>query len=477
MGDCRQEGTKTIFHKLSVGVRRNVVTILVFLLVCIVEGAIFLHSTGPLTIPDSDLHANAAYVLATGQEFTHAEKRADPWNNPVKIQEVTGDSRYLSRYGASNGAVSYLLENFRNDARTADASQTGRFSKILYDRNRAVQESVNEMPKKTMSVPAHHLGTGNRSNQYFPIVYLPQACGVWLGLKLGTPPFTTWQLGRIANFLVFLVLFSLAIALLPRGKYFLAVLGVLPGTVFLATSLMADGLYISVAALFVALFLRTVERDKPINNRVLAVFVILTALLLFSKGVYVALALLLMVLPANVLSTKRKVWFVVISMLVTLPIYGIWSVLFGSSFPTVNVAANTEYAGKHPFKIVVMVLLSTLQFLSKHFPTQFFGILALVAVLVAWVVFIVINRSAIKKEKKESWVSAYRYVLMSVVIVLLIVLAIDTFEALIWNQLSTMSWKDYIYGLEERYLWPLMPLLLTIGYTHKNRHLSTKILS
>lgn len=453
--------------KPAVSIKRNLLVALAFVIVCAAEGAAFIQSTGPLSIPDSDLHANSIYALATGQSFNPVERQGDPYGNQVKVQHITGDSRYLLRTGMHNGTVAHLLEEFRKAARQDDeVPHTPLVSRVLYDEHRASQESVDRQPERTVTVPVKAIT--NRSNQYFPIVYVPQALGVWVGMEAGLGPFSNWQLGRIFNFILFLVLYALAIAVLPRGNVFLAVAGVMPMTVFLASSLMADALYIGVATLFVAMAMRCADSGGRMSNGTLAVFVAMTGLLVFCKGVYVVLALLLMVLPKRVLSMKRKFVFVVVSMLVALPVYGVWSATLSSTFPTVNVADNLAYVGEKPVKIMVMVALSTVATLWQNFPLYFLDTAGFFVVLAAWVGYIVYNRRVFgSKDGGDGgrWFSVYRYALIAVVITLLIFVAIYGVEALIWNQLRYMTWRDYLLGMEERYFFPLVPLLLTVCYT------------
>ncbi|WEV46571.1 DUF2142 domain-containing protein [Bifidobacterium sp. ESL0690] len=453
--------------KPTVGAKRNLLIVLVFVVVCAAEGAMFIQTTGPLSIPDTDLHANSIYAVVTGQEFNPVQGHKDPYGNQVRVQHITGDSRYLFRTGMHNGMVSDLLEEFHQEASRQNGrhSHASFLSHFLYDKHRVIQESTDRQHALTVTIPVKTLT--NRSNQYFPIVYAPQALGVWIGMKIGLSPFANWQLGRITNFLLFLALYALAIAILPRGKAFLAILGVLPMTVFMASSLMADALFISVATLFVALVLKCAESGGRMGNGALAGLVALTALLVFCKGVYVALALLVMVLPKKVLSTKRKIGFVAVSMLVSLPIYGVWSVMFSSTFPNVNVAQNVAYAGKRPVKIVAMVLYSTLSAFWQNAPKYSFDVMAFVVLIVVWLGYIAYNRRVFKTKKNESWIAVYRYALTSLVILALILLAIYAIEALIWNRLYYMGWNDYLMGMEERYFFPLLPLLLTVAYTDK----------
>ncbi|WEV72334.1 DUF2142 domain-containing protein [Bifidobacterium sp. ESL0790] len=463
------KSTKLNDKEVSKPKRTNIIIICVFVVLCAIEGIEFIQSTGPMSIPDSDLHANTAYSIATGQAFSPAYKCVDPHGNQVKVQHTKGDARFLKREGVRNDLISWLVASFYHDGIDSARQGTHGVSPLmpLYDSYRVKQQASDHQPARTITVPLKGTMTGNRANQYFPIVYLPQAAGVWLGIRLGVSPFNAWQLGRASNLIVFLVLFGLAIAVLPRGKVFLTVLGMLPLTAFLASSLMSDAFYIAISALLIALVMKSAESKERMSNGGLALCITLTVLLFFAKYVYVVLALLVMVLPRRVLSTKRKAWFVGISMAIALPIYGIWSHTVGSIFPNVNVADNIAYALKRPGKVMVMIMLSILRTFPQNYPKKAISIAMLAVIVIAWVAYIVWNRKALVRDKSESWIASHRYFLVSIVIAILVYVLIYAIEAMIWNVLPTMKWTDYLIGVEERYVWPLLPLLLTIAYVDK----------
>lgn len=143
--------------------------ILFFLVFALLEGSFFINAKGALTLPDPSIHAYSSYALATGQILNKPERQRDKYGNEIKIQPITGDSRFLDLTGNHNSLVASII---------SDSSS--------YDHNVELQRSVDQSASgKTITVAS---GTHrSRSNQYFPAIYLPQAVGVWVGRILINP--------------------------------------------------------------------------------------------------------------------------------------------------------------------------------------------------------------------------------------------------------------------------------------------------
>lgn len=422
----------------------------------VLQGIFFIQSVGALSIPDSDLHANSAYAFATGQILNPTYEETDQYGNQIKIQPITGDSIYLSRKGTQNALITDIIGNLAFVGSNVDP----------YKKN---QESVNNDSNTIITVPQSSVG--NRSNQYFPLIFLPQAIGVWIGIHTHAPPYTSWQLGRITNFIVYLLLFSLAIVLIPRGKFFLALIGCIPPTIFLASSLMADSLFISVSALFIALVFKAVGDNKAISRRIFISLVLLTVLLFFSKLVYVAEALLVLVLPRSILSTKRKIKFVGISMLISVPIYGLWSYFYAKTPAATNLQSNKDYIVHNTHQILRMIAKSIyyLYLRWKQLPPVF--MYSSWAIIVATVIFIIstwyfsrYHAVAPKKHGFTTILGNLRYPLTAIIIAVVVLLLTYFSLLLTWTTLPPISYYAEIDGMQGRYLIPIIPLLLSLGF-------------
>ena len=416
---------------------------LFFLAFALLQGSFFITTVGALSFPDPNIHAYASYSAATGQILNKPDRQIDAYGNAVKIQQLHGDPRFLSLQGCQNALVVTLLNQ------TSD-----------YDPKLEEQKAVDSLAPGEEVTVASLKGT-NRANQYFPAVFLPQAIGIWIGLHTHQSPYQTWQLGRISNLVVYILLFCLAIAIIPRGKMFLAVIGALPHGMFIASSLMADALFISLCAVFIALFMAITTRNKPASRGEMVALSVLTVLLFMCKTVYVSLAVLILVLPRRILSTKRKTLCLGSSALAILAIYVTWSSLYSTVWAEAPISQNLRFMLRHPFKMCMAVawnfMREPLQLLKLGAPS----VLLVIILGLAWgVLFHNSHPTQRKVASARGFISLYRYQIASALAFLLLICLVYASMMLTWNNLPQMKIGDPIKGLQARYLEPFLPLLV-----------------
>ena len=416
---------------------------LFFLVFALLQGSFFITTIGALSFPDPNIHAYASYSAATGQILSKPDRQIDEYGNAVKVQQLHGDPRFLSLQGFRNELVVTLLNQ------TSD-----------YDSKLEEQKAVDDLApsKEATAASAKHT---NRANQYFPAVFLPQAIGIWTGLHTHQSPYQTWQLGRISNLVVYILLFCLAIAIIPRGKMFLAVIGALPHGMFIASSLMADALFISLCAVFVALFMAIATRNEPASRGQVVALSVLTVLLFMCKTVYASLAVLILVLPRRILSTKRKALCLGSSALAILAIYGTWSSLYSTVWASASVSQNLRFMLRHPFKMCMAVawnfMREPLHLLGLGAPS----VLLVIILGLAWgVLFHNSHPTRRKVTSTRGFFSLYRYQIASALAFLLLICLAYASMMLTWNNLPQMEIGDPINGIQARYLEPFLPLLV-----------------
>ncbi|MBT1172704.1 DUF2142 domain-containing protein [Bifidobacterium sp. MA2] len=419
----------------------NLAPVLVFLVLAMLQGTYYMHAVGPLTMPDPDLHATTSYAVATGQVFNPTVTKTDEHGNPVKVQPLVGDSRYLENENFRNVLVSSLLDE--------------PFTKDKHD---ALQQGANRETPRTVTIPNAHMR--NRSNQYVPIAYLPQGIGLAIGMHTGHSPYDSWQMGRQANLVMFLMLFSLAIMLAPRGKFLLVLIGVIPQTAFISSSLMADASYIGISACFVALVLRFADRGSRLS---LIEFAGLTAsaVLLFScKGVYAAEALLALALPAAVLSWRRKgVFAALVAVLAAVP-YLVWHARFGGMLARVNVGDNIAFMTRYPIRVLKIILWNICQLPQTIPDLPGVGALAVAAVVGGWILATANAGRTNPPDDLAGWWRSYRYAAIAVIVAVAVLTAIYASLMATWMDMPDLPLTGEVEGFQGRYLLPLAPLLL-----------------
>lgn len=91
---------------------------------------------------------------------------------------------------------------------------------------------------------------------YTPVPYVPQSIAVAAGTLAGARPIVIFYAGRVLNLLAAIGILAAAMRIAPDLRPIIAVVALLPMSMFLLGSLSADALAISLGALFTALALR-----------------------------------------------------------------------------------------------------------------------------------------------------------------------------------------------------------------------------
>ncbi|MBR0270987.1 MAG: DUF2142 domain-containing protein [Methanobrevibacter sp.] len=154
--------------------------------------------------------------------------------------------------------------------------------------------------------------------------YLPQAIGIVLAKLLDLNAIWMLWLGRLFNLLVYAGIISLAIRKSPILKFQLLIVSILPLAIYQAASMSVDGMFSAFAILAFAYFLYFYKTPK-IKWIDLAIFygaIILSGIL---KSPFLALSLLIFLIPNNHFESKLQN---IVSKLAILPTLGIgigWS--------------------------------------------------------------------------------------------------------------------------------------------------------
>jgi uncharacterized membrane protein len=169
---------------------------------------------------------------------------------------------------------------------------------------------------------------------YSPAPYLPQAVGILAGRLAGTSPLVIFYLGRFANLAAWIALMYLALRTVPLFKWVFFMLALAPITLFLASSLSADGLTNALAFLLTAVFLHSAyQRQDPVSRGELVVLLALGILLALSKQAYVSLMGLFLLIPAaRFESLKQRIWMGAVLLVIPVAASLVWSSMVGHLF-------------------------------------------------------------------------------------------------------------------------------------------------
>lgn len=137
--------------------------------------------------------------------------------------------------------------------------------------------------------------------------YLPSALMLALTRLCGGSGHLLLLLGRWTNLFLVTALIAISIRLIPRGKVFVACLGLLPETIYLANSFSYDGINLGICILLASYFYYLYDRPEKISWKQLVVCVVLCAMMIPIKTVYIWYVFLLLLLPIRKIALSKKI--------------------------------------------------------------------------------------------------------------------------------------------------------------------------
>lgn len=405
-------------------------------------GILFILITPPFQTPDEPVHFYRAYQISNFNFVVDTNK-----GQPVggELPDSLGDTVLLT---ATNPTIQFTPNSKYDIHKTRQAL--------------SLKEDSSDREPYDFSATA----------LYSPIAYIPQAAGIGLARLFRLPPVVMMYAGRLANLLAWILMLSLVIHLMPRRKWAVAVIGLLPMAIFQAGSLSTDVMAVGSAFLFVAYILKIREQKLTISWRQIGVIAAISTCLLLSKQVMIVLLPLLLLLPAAKLGGKRSaILKVMLAAVAPIAFMLTWSLL------TKNVDATTTFTnGQNPAQQIKFVLQNPHSFINVLWNTNFFNwgdgvtrsligtfgwmdtplseaitVLGYVSLLIAIVV------STDKTSKIKRWLMPTQKLLVFLVAVGLWVVV----DAALYALYSPVGFK-IIVGLQGRYFLPIVLLLVPL---------------
>ena len=317
-----------------------------FLLLVAGQGIVFFTLSGPISMPDYSLHDGGAWSLATGQWQAPVNDVTDPDGDIKHVQRLSGPANlFCDSNGTRNELVTDLIYSL--------ATNNGK------DPERGEQHSALDRHSAMCTFDG-------RANQYLPLLYVPQAIGMRLAMH--DSQWTSWTLlqsSRAASLVCYALVGALAVFLTGAGKWTMTMVLASPVPVFCAAAGMADANVIVYCALYVAIFLRLSRAGQQFGWKQTLLIALLTIPLPWLKTVYTTIALLYLTLPARIWTWNKKLAAIGIFALVAVPIQ-FWSaprqLLW--TLPGTNIAANREWMLSHPGRLLIMLLINVVFLLT-----------------------------------------------------------------------------------------------------------------
>lgn len=237
-----------------------------YIIIMLTMGVIFNFVLPPLGVPDEESHFLEAYCKSSkmvsqkayGDETRYQLMRADDYDSILYLHNIASISEWYDTF--AKGDTEHIV----------------------------------------------HASTMSTVMNKAPYVYWTPALGIAIARTFGCGGHVMLLLGRLFNLLLLTMLVALAIKIIPFGKMFYFILGLLPEVVYLFASYSYDGLNLALCMLIAAYFLYLYAEKDMIGLRQLLLFIVLTLLMASIKAVYVTFGFLVFLLPKEKLNVNRK---------------------------------------------------------------------------------------------------------------------------------------------------------------------------
>ncbi|MCG6553812.1 MAG: DUF2142 domain-containing protein [Candidatus Magnetominusculus sp. LBB02] len=413
----------------------------VFLFIGVIFGYVFVFITPPFQAPDEYSHMFRAYHVSLGGLVSSKAGGISGAELPASIGEtVVQVSTNLSQHPSNKQKLSDL----------------GR---------------VMHFPLAPYRTVFYFFPNTAR---YAPVMYLPQALGIFVGRHLNLAPVYIMYMGRVSNLAFWITLIYIAIGITPVYKWLFALLALMPMSLFLGASLSADAFTNAVAFVFAAVIFRMAfgGGNDAVSTGELALIFLLGAMLSLSKQVYAPVMLLFLIIPVSRFGGLKNYILSALSFFI-FNAAAAFSWFFLSKDLLVPLRNGLDISPErqlysithHPLDFVIAMKNTLLKYwadvltdfigklgwldteLPSYIHITFWGLLIFIAVCE--------NNGAIVIRRKDKAVAAAVFVCVTFLIVVS--------QYLTWTVVD----KDIVEGLTGRYFIPVSPALFMLFYNNK----------
>jgi uncharacterized membrane protein len=364
------------------------------------------------------------------------------------LEEVTFPSGYVST--SDTLLLQYQVDNVVNNIGFDEQSY------------KSFKSLVDEYPYRPMKF-TYSFSTAS-------ISYIPEVIGQIIGRGLHLPFFWTYKLGKLFNLIFYCAVFSLAIKKVRYGKVLVSLIGLIPTSLYMATSYSYDPWLISLSTLGYSYLIEAVQsrKIKKASTKELCIGLIVLTIGIIPKAIYLFLLLPALLLPKdcfNSVNQKKKVQFVTVICMITL-LLSFMVPFFASSASSagdvrggagVNSSLQIQFILSQPFQYLKILLEFLNTYLSLNMANNYlvyYGYAGLgrlwISLLIVLVIIAVLDRS-------EELIAMMRIRIGVLVSCVLLVLLIPTALYISFTPVGSNS----INGVQWRYL---LPLLLPVLY-------------
>lgn len=308
----------------------------------------------------------------------------------------------------------------------------------------------------------------NLGTVYPPFTYTHYIIVYFIGSLVKLNPFLLFILLRFVGLAVWAFLTYFAIKIIPKGKWFLAVLAILPMTLFIATTVTADNIANGLVFLGVAMIFNAVVHPSSLTKRYTFLLFLVILLTGVTKPTFFVVALLLLILPKPTFTSKKILRIASIALIVLTMLFTIlWQLLmnkylFVIPIEGVNTISQLKFILRKPVSFGRIIWNTYLTTRSNSLYTGFVGIFGWLTVpLPIWIIFgwlyILFKAIGVKLQNYKKYFSNFQIAIL-VITPMLLFLLLSLALYINWSPVK----YDVILGLQGRYYIPIIALLIPL---------------
>lgn len=306
---------------------------------------------------------------------------------------------------------------------------------------------------------------------YSPFNYIPQLVGITIGRLMHLNPVIIAYLGRLTNFLFFILVVYTAIKIMPKEKWknIIIVIALLPMTLSLATSMSPDSLAISLAILLISYIFKLKYDEKDIKFGSICLLSILCIMTSLVKIAYLPLIILFLLIPSNKLKNKKLYYSVFTgTMILAIVINLVWMSIAGQGGTAATRTNPTEqiyFVLSNPLGFIANLGATLVENFGEYVTTMVggwnttaFGELLLIIALV----FTVFKENQQEKDESKIVLTKKDKIIISIAIILCVLLI---FAGLYVQW--TIARLNRVEGIQGRYFLPILAGVLILLESNK----------
>ena len=357
-------------------------------------------------------------------------------------------------------SMGYLTSEYKGEKLGAGRELSTNIEKV-FSNNAKYKDTLNVMDI-TLNKKSRFYDFANKSLYSFPC-YIPQVLGITLGRIINIPIMGQIYLGRVFNYLLFVLLGYFSIKYLPAKKELALFIFLLPITLQEAISLSPDAITIGVSSLFVSMILAfRYNKDKMLSKKELFFLALLAIILSLCKIVYLPICFLLFLLPSSCFKSKKHkyiytIFIISIATILNLIWLDISSLYLNAFHHRSNSSLQLEYIISNPLKYLATFINTLDVYLVNYLVTMVGGQLGPLTINTSTpivIITLIILFYLIVSNNKKYFLNIKERVFM-IIIVLIVVALVFTSIYMQWNSVE----NKIIEGIQGRYFIPLLLLL------------------